>query len=134
MLKDVSVDDFEIYATMSNGRYANDNAIAAGARTVKYSQPMQIKDGVLTTTLSVLRLMQSSTTEFLTIKSNYIPNANHEFTVPIVPTILKNPAYNTQTDLDREDTYEFIFSIGVDASVTVTINGWEIVQIKPVQD
>ena len=128
-----NVDDFEIYATMSNGRYANDNGIADGAREIKYTQPLKVVGDTLYTTMSVLRLMEDSATEYLTVKSKYMPNDEKSITIPIVPTILKNPRYNNQEDLDREDTYEFVFALkpNADFSVTVIINEWEVVPIVP---
>lgn len=43
----------------------------------------------------------------------------------VVAMIMKNPAYGTQEDLDREDTFNIDFK--KDTEITITVNGWEII-------
>lgn len=43
----------------------------------------------------------------------------------LVAMIMKSPAYSTQDDLDREDTFDI--TLTKDTEVTINVNGWEII-------
>lgn len=59
---------------------------------------------------------------------------NTVYTADLIDLIMKNPAYRTQADLDREDTYKIVVGGGIntpDAGISITVNGWEIIILEP---
>lgn len=125
----------DIYVTALNGRYKSDNQIDGVHRTLKYL-PLQttVVPNRMEANLKTMRLM-IGTSPMLVIKDpatgKLIYNKN------LVEQILLNPAYASQTDLDRED--EFVFTIELKEQdhqvvVSVTINGWKINDVFPVTE
>lgn len=59
---------------------------------------------------------------------------NAVYTADLIELILKNPAYRTQADLDKEDTYKIVVGGAItapDAGISITVNGWEIIILEP---
>lgn len=125
----------DIYITALNGRYKFDNQIDGTYRMLKYVPSQTTVDSNrMEANLKTMRLMIGAS-PMLVIKdpatSKLLYNKN------IIEQILLNPAYTSQTDLDRED--EFVFAIKLEEQdqqlvVSVTINGWEINEIFPVTE
>lgn len=120
---------FDVTITAKNGRYNYENNIPSAAKTVLYKPHTQI-EGIneLTYDSDMLRLMIG--------REPMLRVVNHQTGVEIcnfniVKAIMKDPKYKTQTDIDREDFFTFEFKIGTDMSVSITINGWTIIDVIP---
>lgn len=118
-----------VYCVAKNGRYAYDNSIAEYARSLTYVPPIiEINNNRIVVEMTVMRLVLGDSPKLIVNEPSTNTNLVNE---NIIDQILTNPSYNTQTDLDREDTYVFEVKIERDLSVTVFINGWEIVDLDP---
>ncbi|WP_455593338.1 FimB/Mfa2 family fimbrial subunit [Bacteroides sp.] len=125
----------EVYITATNGRYKNDNSIDTSHRMLKYiPHNTSVTDNTAESDLRTMRLVIGHD-PVLVVKnpatSQYILNRD------LTELILSNPKYTSQEDIDREDT--FVFDINVSQSgnnivISVSINGWEINAINPVND
>lgn len=122
-------DSVNIYALVRNGRYDFDNLISNVPPDILYLSDLYLDGDTLVSSHKLLRLMKEDEDGILCIESNYLPKGKLE--IPIVESILKHPDYNTQEDLDREDTYEFRIDINADLNVVININGWEFVPVVP---
>lgn len=131
---DQTINDYrsvvDIHATAKNGRYKKDNTIDSYAQNLKYLFGNYYLSGdTLKSSTIVMRLMaqnDSSQLKIITQKNQYVLyNKN------MVKQILKNPIYQTQTDLDREEEFTFEIKITSQSDVSVKINGWEIIEITP---
>ncbi|HAC20786.1 MAG TPA: hypothetical protein DCF91_01650 [Porphyromonadaceae bacterium] len=120
----------DVLTTARNGRYKNDNTIDPYALpfTYKYHDPILEGDTFKMNTV-VLRLMAQADESRLRVRDKN--NQNVLYDKNMVEQILKNPKYQTQTDLDREDTFTFDIKFTANGSVGVTINGWTIIEVAP---
>lgn len=120
---------FDVTITAHNGRYDYENNIPSAAKTVLY-RPHIATDtiGELTYDSNMLRLMVG--------REPMLRVVNRETGVEIcnfnlVEAIMRDPKYTTQEDLDREDFFPFEFSFNPDLSVSISINGWSIIDVIP---
>jgi hypothetical protein len=127
-------DNMTVSADMVNGRCRADNGICEQALNVHYAQTHAISSGstTLSVDLEVMRLFTGDDESVITVSGL----SRHGFEqdtieIPIVETIMKNPDYNTQEDLDRENYYEFALDFDSEMNLTVTINGWTVVNVIP---
>ncbi|MGL5683299.1 MAG: FimB/Mfa2 family fimbrial subunit [Marinifilaceae bacterium] len=116
---------FNVYCTQRNGCYGYDNNIRNEARVVKYQQPAYIVQDTLIVEMTVMRLMEDDYDGRMVIESSYLPDGRYE--INLLETIMKNPDFTNQEDLDRHDTYEIILTMNT--TITITINGWEIIPV-----
>lgn len=120
---------FDVAITAHNGRYDYENNIPSAAKTVLYKPHTATeKSDELTYDSNMLRLMIGRQPMLRVVNNRTgveICNFN------IVEAIMKDPKYVTQKDIDREDLFTFEFLINVDLSITVTINGWSIINVIP---
>lgn len=120
----------DIHATAKNGRYKKDNTIDSYAQNLKYLFGNHYLSGdTLKSNTVVMRLMAQNDLSQLKIlipKNQYVLYDKN-----MVQQILKNPKYQTQTDLDKEEEFTFEIKITPQLDVSVRINGWEIIEITP---
>lgn len=120
---------FDVTITAHNGRYDYENMIPSAAKTVLYKpHTISEKPNDLTYDSNMLRLMIGRR-PMLRVVNNQTGEEVCNFN--IVEAIMKDPKYKTQGDIDREDFFPFEFNIGSDLSVTITINGWSIINVIP---
>lgn len=125
-----------VTADMTNERCRADNGICDQVRSTKHTQTRAFTNtqGQMEIDLTVMRLFTDDVSSTLTVSSPLLDEYGYEngqIVIPIVPTVLENPAYNTQTDLDRENVYEFVIDFDVDMNFTLTINRWKIIHVTP---
>lgn len=119
----------EVYATALNGRYLFDNSIDGTHGTFQYTpiQSVQQPDR-LEVDLRMMRLVLGQAPRLIirnSATSEVIYDEN------MIEQILQTQKYASQEDLDRED--EFVFEIAIDCNmaVSVSINGWKIINVTP---
>ncbi len=54
---------------------------------------------------------------------------NNVSTISVVETIMQNPSYQSQSDLDSEDNFEMVIEVDGSVIVSIAINDWEIVNV-----
>lgn len=120
----------DIHATAKNGRYKKDNTIDSYAQNLKYLFGNHYLSGdTLKSNTVVMRLMAQNDLSQLKIlipKNQYVLYDKN-----MVQQILKNPKYQTQTDLDKEEEFTFEIKITPQLNISIKINGWEIIEITP---
>lgn len=120
----------EVEALSVNGRYKNDNSIDEYAKKLRYvfSNNKQSDDTLNYTAIMMRLLIEKDPSQLKVI----LPASQTElYNKNMVEQICKNPQYKTQTDLDREETFNFDISILPDLNISIKINGWEIIEITP---
>ena len=122
-------DEFKSYIKMSNHRYDSENENQSGDKKLMYLRNCLIENNTVTSRLRVLRLEANDTHSYLCIESKHLPNGGIK--IPLIKTILENPQYNSQSDLDKEDEYVFEFLVNYDLSIDITINDWIIKDVIP---
>lgn len=134
------IESFNVTADMRNGRYTLENLVGQYAMPVLYRNGQWQDHGISAQyDMTVLRQFIDDRSSELIISGPYFRQIGFkggELRIPIVPTILENPNYRSQQDLDREDLYVFTITFyPVDGSgrveVSVNINGWNIVTVNP---
>ncbi len=83
--------------------------------------------------LTVKRLFVNDNTSEITIASPVLEGKYPEgkITIPIIGSILESPEYFTQEDLDRYNLFIFDITFDNELNISLTINGWEIVNVIP---
>ncbi len=125
----------EIFVTAINGRYKKDNSIDTSHRMLKYTpHNISVIENVINCDLRTMRLVTGHA-PMLVIKNP--STSENVFNRDITELILSNPKYVSQKDIDREDT--FIFEVNFsqpdkDIIVSISINGWIINNVTPVND
>lgn len=116
---------YDVTISTTGGVYNFDNTVdkPSSSQYLYRHYKFQVDGETLTHTLKTLQLltwrkMMLSITETETGQVVLSPT-------DVVAMIMKNPAYGTQDDLDREDTYRI--TITKDIEVTIDINGWKII-------
>jgi hypothetical protein len=132
-------DNLTIHADMVNGRCRGDNEICLDALNVHYAQTHAISSSATTlgVDLTVMRLFDHDRESVITVSGEMLAHHGYtggEIVIPIVPTIMENPLYGSQEELDRENFYQFGLHFSADMSLTVTLNGWVVkyVTVEPV--
>lgn len=114
-----------------NGRYNYANMIPSDAR-IKYYQPVaNVKSGADNFVFSTLRLSYNAE---IILKlydergNNVLPGFGG---ADLMKLIKKSPEYSSQTDLDRETTFNLRLNFEGATIVSIVINGWEVEITKP---
>lgn len=125
----------EVYVTAKNGRYKSDNSIDTLHRALKYiPHSTSVTNDTINSELKTMRLMAGHK-PMLVIK--HPVTSGYLFNQDITELILSNPKYASQEDIDREDS--FVFEVNFnrednDLVISVSINGWEVNTVVPVDD
>lgn len=125
----------EVYVTAKNGRYKSDNSIDTLHQALKYiPHSTSVTNDTINSELKTMRLMAGHK-PMLVIK--HPVTSGYLFNRDITELILSNPKYASQEDIDREDS--FVFEVNFnrednDLVISVSINGWEVNTVVPVDD
>jgi hypothetical protein len=128
------VDNVTVHADMVNGRCRADNEICLDAHNVHYEQTHAISSTAteLDVDLTVMRLFSGDEESMITVSGTFLEHHGYpsgEIQIPVVPTIMASPEYNTQEDLDRENYYEFLLDFDADMNLSIWVNGWKVVNV-----
>ncbi len=120
---------YQVYSTAANSHYRHDNSLGDFTKQTTYLPHNNVQEaGKLFTQTNVLRLMKGEPQK-LTIK-------NHDgeviYECDLVEMITQNTPYKTQEDLDRQDEYDIRINLNKDLIVSVTVNGWQVIEIEPI--
>jgi hypothetical protein len=120
-----------VHADMVNGRCRADNEICNDARNIHYEQRHAISSDATSmgVDLNVMRIFTGDEVSAITVSGDFLVRHGYpggRISIPIVPTIMEHPDFNTQEDLDRGNHYEFLLDFDSDMRITVTINGWKV--------
>lgn len=119
---------YEIYCTGTNGRYRADNNFSSQCAEVKYTPyNIRLETGTMYATLNTLRPTLDRELR-ITIKDT---TGKSVFDKDLVNFMKKIGNFKNQEDFDREDEYEIVVRMDKDIAVSVTINGWEAIDILP---
>lgn len=123
--KSAASTNYDVTITTIGGVYNFDNAVdkPLSSPYIYRHYKFQVDGQTLTHTLKTLQLL----TWREMILSVTETNTGNVVLAPtnVVAMIMRNPAYKTQDDLDKEDTFNIVFTKG--AGITININGWEII-------
>lgn len=120
---------YEVYCTGTNARYLADNSFGKKAETITnrpyntYTTP-----GNAISELDLMRLLIGR--PFRLVVKNQ--EGKIVFDKDLVEIMMKTEGYRTQEDFDRELKYDVIINMNGDLGITITINGWEVVEIFPI--
>lgn len=120
---------YDVVVTAANGTYNYDNTIPTATKTAQYRPHTTTETATeLTYDSNTLRLMIGQS-PMLRVVNNQTGDEVCNFN--IVEAIMRDPKFKTQKDIDREDLFQFDFRINNDLSITITINGWSIIDVIP---
>lgn len=120
---------YDVMITAQNGTYTCDNTIPTATKVIRYKPHTTIETATkLTYDSNTLRLMIGQQ-PMLRVVNNLTGAEVCNFN--LVEAIMKDPKYKTQKDLDREDLFQFDFRVNEDLSVSITINGWSVIDVIP---
>lgn len=119
---------YEVYCTGANARYLADNSFGRKAETVTY-RPYNTytTPGKAVSELDLLRLVIGS--PFRLVVNDKA--GRKVFDRDLLEAMMATGHFKTQEDFDRELDYHVVIKTDLDLSITVTINGWEVVDIVP---
>lgn len=129
-----------VFATARNGVYGHDNHTDANAPLVRYEPPYRTLTATeMEVDVKVQRLEMEggSVKPVLLYVRNMANSTDMILPLDVMDAILKvtdpqgNPLYQMQEDIDRQDEFPIVLSILHDLSVSVSVNGFEIVETKP---
>ncbi|MCL2561380.1 MAG: FimB/Mfa2 family fimbrial subunit [Rikenellaceae bacterium] len=131
-----SLAPLNVFTTGKNWAYAYNNIpdVAAAPRMLYEPQSVTVDVNRMEADIRQQRFViaQSATDPVLL----YIRDAQHGVNmlnpINVINAILQSPDYNNQADIDREDLFIIELSIAFDLSITVTVNGWEIIILDPI--
>lgn len=104
-----------------NASYRYDNSLDDAAPEIMYAPFSRTLDGTdLRLDFSVLRLTAAGSLPF-TILNNSVGIGDFD----LITEILKCPDYDTDEDLDREDTFKIDITFDTAGEVTIEVNGWQ---------
>jgi hypothetical protein len=130
----------EVFVTGPNERYGYNNVIGGHSRELRYEPPYAARTAsAMDFNIKVQRLdaaYHSLRPVLLHIRR---PSSGQDIIAPldVMDAILRakdalgNPLWPTQEDIDREDEFPIEVSIAQDLSVSITVNGFEIVVTNP---
>lgn len=119
---------YEVYCTGANARYFADNSFGRKAETVTYCPyDYIVKSGEIITELDLLRLVEGNPVR-LVVKNK---EGKIIYDKDLVEQLRATGQYGSQEDLDRESEYEVVIRVDKDVVISVSINGWVAVEIKP---
>lgn len=127
----------EVFVTACNGVYGHDNRIDAYAPRVRYEPPCRMLTPTrMEVDIKVLRLeiARHTADPVLLYVRDAAAGMDMVWPLDVLDAIVKakdaqgNLLYQTQEDIDREDEFPIAISILSDLSVSVTVNGFEVVE------
>lgn len=125
----------DVFITAVNGRYKNDNSIDTSHKMLKYTPyNTSVTGDVMDSYLKTMRLVKGNAPMLVIKKPS---DAGYIFNRDITELILSTPKYTSQQDIDREDTFVFELNFSQTDNnivISVSINGWKINKIIPVND
>lgn len=120
---------YGITCTATNGRYLAGNGFGKNCRQiVNIPHETHVSAGKLVAELDLLRLTTDRPLRLL-IKKN--DTGKTMLDADLIRLLQATGAYTTQEDLDREDTYDFVYRTSQNGNASITINGWVPVKIDP---
>lgn len=126
-------DDSSARITSNNGRFNSENLTPADAGTIIYVPYYSASqtDDTRIFQFDVLRLYTDGHL-FLDLLNPDGTDVFPGFAKELINVIMLSPAYNTQEDLDREDSYLIELTLSKDGViVSLRVNGWETVSTTP---
>ncbi len=123
--------NFKAILIADNARYNFDNNTPEEAKIISYNAGKENRLANDHHLFDILR-MYIHTPVFLKLLDDNNNNALPGFeSLNIVEEILKSPAYNNQTDLDRENQYKIKIFFKDSIITNITINGWSVTGTIP---
>lgn len=122
--------DVDLWCEGKNGRYKFDNSLGPQAPTlIYYSNNKTNQEDYASADFYTLRLLDDASMTFTMrdAKTQQVIS-----TMNVVETILQIPGFQTVSDMDKCDEYNFDLNFNIDLSITIVINGWEIVRLEPI--
>lgn len=129
-----------VFITGPNERYLCDNSICLNTRQVRYEPPCtSLTPSAMEIDIRIQRLVIDYHTASPVLLYLRDPASGGDMITPLDVTdaILRaldaqgNPLWPTQREVDREDEFPFEISIRQDLSVSITVEGFEIVDAPP---
>jgi hypothetical protein len=127
----------DVFATGKNWLYQQNNIFDVNAPRMLY-MPQNETLTANTMEISIKQQRLNINQTVIDPVLLYIRNttgANLIMPLNIIEAIRQNPAYSTQSDIDREDLFTITISIApgdVNLTVTITINGWTIAKTETI--
>lgn len=121
-------DPYTVLCKGANGRYMSDNSFGKKAEELNYHPSRtHVESGKMTANLRLLRLVIGNAFRL------HVKNAEGKtvFDRDLIESLMATGEYKTQEDFDRELEYDVVIRMDKDVIVSVTINGWEVVEIEP---
>lgn len=115
-----ALSDITVRIEGNNKAYLYDNTLDVELSKVNYAPHWQrFSNNVLVAKSSVLRLFKEHP---MTLK---IYNGNDViWKLNLIEEIMKSPDYNTNEDLDKEDTFVINVTVNAAGDFTIVVNGW----------
>lgn len=119
---------YEVYCTGTNARYLADNSFGQKAEKITnlpydtYTEP-----GKAVSKLNLLRLVIGR--EFRLAVNDR--EGNKVFDKDLVEAMFATGQFKTQEDFDREQEYNIVIRTDKNVVTSITINGWEVVELQP---
>lgn len=112
----------------NNARYMADNRFGKSPQTVTYlPHRTSLESGTMTAELNLLRLVKGDPMRLIVENSE----GKTIFDKDLVEELMRSGRFANQEELDREDELEVVITRDNGITITVTVNGWEIVEIIP---
>jgi hypothetical protein len=131
----------DIFTTGTNWLYTYNNTPAANTPRMLYLPQSETLTANNTVEASIkqqrIHINQSAVDQIMLYLRDPITNADIIAPLNVTAAIMQNPAYQTQAAIDIEDLFTITISIppptdgSVDITVTITINGWDVVLFTP---
>lgn len=127
-LKGLPDTEYQPVLQANNGRYNFENQIPADAQSKIYTPKWNSDKNFYF--FDVLRLVETQQIQMILIDKQGDPVKEFEAT-NLIEEIMRSPEFNTQKDLDKELVYNIDLEFGNTGVISITINGWENVPVKP---
>ncbi len=119
---------YEVYCTGTNGRYLADNSFGKKAETItNHPYNTYTNPGEAVSELHLLRLLIGR--PFRLVVND--KKGKKIFDKDLVESMMATGHFKTQEDFDRELNYNVVIRTDKDVVISVTINGWAVVEIEP---
>lgn len=120
---------FDVEVMADNGLYGIDNLPLRGEYMLRYLPGSNIyQDYTLASSIRMLRLILGDEVRLrIALRSS----GRVIFDDNLIELIAANPRYATQSDIDRQDVFRFDYRISSAANVTISVNGWTVVDAIP---
>lgn len=123
-----STEPYEVHCEGTNGRFLADNSFGKKAEEIiNQSYNTYTEPGKMVTEMDLLRLVLGRKF-FVKVKNSA---GETVYNRDLVKAMLDTGKFATQEDFDRESEYEMVIKMDKNVVVTVTINGWEVINLQP---